>query len=104
MFAIRFLSILTSAYMTFAHQTLADCDLCRSGHMPIAKKSIQTRQMPIDTNAYQTFADQTFANQTITFQLFFANTRNMAYNKAQCRPYRTTGVWNYLKMMPCSLL
>ena len=62
MFAVRFLPILTSAYMTFAHQTLADCDLCRSRHMPIAKKSIQTRQMLIDTNAYQTFADQTFAD------------------------------------------
>ena len=62
MFAIRFLPILTSAYMTFAHQTLAYCDLCPSGHMPITKKSIQTRQMPIDTNAYQTFADQTFAD------------------------------------------
>ena len=62
MFASRFLPILTSAYTTFAHQTLADCDLCRSGHMPIAKKSIQTRQMPIDTNAYQPFADQTFAD------------------------------------------
>ena len=60
MFAIRFLPILSSAYMTFAHQTLADCDLCRSGQMPIAKKSIQTRQMPIDTNAYQTFADHDF--------------------------------------------
>ena len=60
MFAIRFLPILTSAYMTFAQQTLADCDFCRSGHMPIAKKSIQTRQMPIDTNAYQTFADHDF--------------------------------------------
>ena len=30
--------------------------------VPITKKSIQTRQMPIDTNAYQTFADQTFAD------------------------------------------
>ena len=60
MFAIRFLPILTSAYMTFAHQTLAYCDLCPSGHMPITKKSIQTRQMPTDTNAYQTFAGQTF--------------------------------------------
>ena len=62
MFAIRFLPILTSAYMTFAHQTLANCDLCRSRHMPITKKSIQTRQIPIDTYAYQTFADQTFAD------------------------------------------
>ena len=27
------------------------------------------------------FCRATFADQTITFQLFFANTRNMAYNK-----------------------
>ena len=31
-------------------------------HDGLTKKSIQTRQMPIDTYAYQTFADQTFAD------------------------------------------